>query len=44
LALNFWKIFQKYCSCHPCFGVYLQDDLTRQLFVESSWHLWLANH
>jgi len=28
-GVEFLKIFQKYHSCHPCFGVCLPDDLTR---------------
>jgi hypothetical protein len=32
-GVEFLKIFQK------CSGVCLPDDLTRQLFVESSWYL-----
>ncbi len=28
-GVEFLKIFQKYHSCHPCFGVCLLDDSTR---------------
>jgi hypothetical protein len=43
-GVEFLEIFQKYYSYHPCFGVCLADDSMRQLFIESSWHLQLANH
>jgi hypothetical protein len=38
-GIEFLKIFQKYHSYHPCFGICLPDDSMRQLFVESLWHL-----
>jgi hypothetical protein len=28
-GVEFLKIFHKYHSCHPCFGVCLLDDSTR---------------